>query len=98
MKNISNLIIQQNIDDSYFDGGDADAQAEAKGPGFEWIPKEMREIKSETGLEVRAHLKLCVAMHGLFLILEVLMYNWVISMWFTEIVLGWLAYNAYMRM
>ena len=41
---------------------------------------------------------MCVAMHGLFFIIEVLMYNWIISMWFTEIVLAWLAYNAYMRM
>ena len=75
-----------------YEGGDDTAKKDKN--GFEWIPKEAKEIRDAKGIKVRTHLQLCVGMHCVFFLVEIIMYDWVISMMFTECVLAWLAFYA----
>ena len=94
MKN--HFIIKNSEGFQAYEGGDDTEKKEKK--GFEWIPKEAGVLDNAYAIKVRTHLQLCVGMHCLAFVLEVLMYDWVISMMFTECFLAWLAFFASMKM
>ena len=56
-----------------------------------YFPKKDKEI-SQDGRTVRRIMQVCVLMHMTFFCFELFLYDWVFSMMFTELFLGWLAY------
>ena len=62
-----------------------------------WLPTKEAEI-SMHGRTVRTIMKVCVAMHLLFFSFELFLYDWIFSMMFTELFLGWFAYFCAMKM
>ena len=83
---------------AYEGGDDTDKKEKTEKGGFEWIPKEATKLDNAYAIKVRTHLQLCVGMHCLAFVAEVLLYDWVISMMFTECFLAWLAFYASQKM
>ena len=62
------------------------------------IPSEKVEARGEMAENLRACLVQNLVMHAGFLVLEVFMYNFLITLFLSELLFIWLSYYNYMRL
>ena len=94
---ITNVLFTKSQDSfELFEGGDKKKNEDAG--GFKCIPETMRKLDSEEAEAVRTTLMMLGFLHIVSIALEIFLYNFKVSMLFTEGVYLWLAYYCYMTM